>query len=134
MIAASRLPALLCALWLGALLAIAGIAAPALFASLPVAQAATAAARLFTAESHLSLAMALVFALLERRRAGRGQGTQFSDGLMLSLAILFVTVVAQYGLPASGIDSMASRHAVIVALYALKTGLVGALVWRLTLR
>ena len=133
---------LLPAIWLGALLVIAGIATPAAFAVLPAADAGRVAGRILANEATLSVVLGGVVAVLERQAARlaaeAGQGPQFSTGLMLALGAVFCTVVGYYGLQpmmaaaraGQGALSFGQLHAVSAVFYALKVLLVAALAWR----
>lgn len=128
-----RLRALLPALWLGALLAVALIAAPAAFASLGTVDAGRFVARLFALEARLSLALAVVIVLLERRRV-----RSIHAAMLLALAALFCTVAGYYALQpmmeaaraGQGGWTFGQLHAASLAFYGLKTLLVAVLAWR----
>ena len=117
---ASRFAALLAALWVGVLLALGALVAPALFASLPPADAGRIAGRLFAAEAYGSVAVAVALIVVERARwrerestagdpAGgdstRGEsipsesihrGSTFSAELALALGIVACTVAGYF--------------------------------------
>ena len=75
-----RIQSLLAGLWSGALLAIGGVAAPALFSVLERQQAGTGAGQIFHIEARLSLAFAILLFVLERRRV-RDEVEQGANGL-----------------------------------------------------
>ena len=143
-----RFQALLSGLWAGALLAIGGVAAPALFSVLERHQAGSGAGQIFHIESRLSLAFAILLFVLERRRVGDEveQGASqsaMSAHLLMVLGALFFTVLggfalqpmiqaAKAGEPTA--LSFAALHGISASLYWLKTVLVFALAWRSTLR
>lgn len=139
-----RLRVLLPALWAGALLAVALVAAPSAFAVLPRPQAGLVVARLFAVEAHASLGLALVAVLLERwrQRAAGVDGARFTAGMLLPLAALFCTVAGYFALQplmeaaraGRGPLGFAALHAASLGFYALKTLLVLALAWRVALR
>ena len=130
------------ALWLGVLVGVAGIAAPAPFAMLAKADAGRVVGRVLGQEAWLSLGIAVVLLLLERQRARRaaqsGQASVLSGDLLLVLATVFCTVAGYFGvqsaLPAAraglGWLSFGQWHAVSVLFYAIKALLVLALAWR----
>ncbi len=132
-------------LWLGVMLCVAAMAAPALFAILPKPDAGRVVARILAQEAWLALAMAVALILLERHRARRlaqsGQGSVLSGDLLLVLGSLFCTVAGYFAvqavLPAAragqGGLSFGQWHAVSVAFFGLKLLLVAALAWRGTL-
>jgi hypothetical protein len=134
----SRLRTLLPALWAGMLLCIALMAAPALFATLPSADAGRAANRLFAIEAGVSMAMALIFVMIERRQGGAAHGAN----VLLALGALFCTVIGYYALQplmgdarmGIGRLSFGQLHTTSAAFYVLKVVLVLVLSWRVTAR
>jgi len=140
--AVSRLRLLLPALWAGLLLAIALVAAPSAFAVLPAHDAGRVVARLFAIEAEVSIALAVLLFLIERRRAGAaaeaGQGSVISAQMLLLLGTLVCTVAGYFAvLPlleaarsGQGRWSFAALHGVSLGFYGLKTLLVLALAWR----
>ena len=137
-----RLRRLLPGIWLGMLLAVAFIAAPALFALLERPVAGRVAARLFAVEAQLSLLLAVALGLLERARAARralqGEGSRVSAELLLVLGALFCTVFGHHALQpmmeaaraGEGVWSFGALHAVSSGIYGLKCLLVATLAWR----
>jgi hypothetical protein len=133
---------LLPAVWLGALLAIALIAAPSLFALLERAAAGRVAARLFALEAQASLVICVALGLIERRRASlraaAGHGPRVSAELLLVLAALFCTIFGQFALQpmmaaartGEGRWSFGALHAASTGFYGLKVLLVAVLAWR----
>lgn len=143
-----RAQSLLAGLWSGALLAIGGVAAPALFSVLERQSAGAGAGQIFHIESRLSLAFAILLFVLERRRVrdaveeGASQSAM-SDNLLLVLGALFLTVLggfalqpmiqaAKAGEPTA--LSFAALHGISATLYWCKSLLVLALAWRMTAR
>lgn len=130
---AERLRTLVPALWLGALCTIALLAAPAAFATLSSADAGRVVARLFAHEARLSLVLAVVVVLLERRRA-----PGLHAPVLLALGAVFCTVAGYYALQpmmaqaraGQGGWSFGQLHAASLGFYGLKTVLVAALAWR----
>jgi hypothetical protein len=128
-----RLRCLVPALWLGALLAIALLAAPAAFSTLGGADAGRVVARLFAHEARLSLSLGVVVVLLERRRV-----RTFSPPMLLALGAVFCTVAGYYALQpmmaqarlGQGSWSFGQLHTASLAFYGLKTLLVAVLAWR----
>jgi hypothetical protein len=133
---------LLPALWLGVLLALALIAAPAAFATWQPPHAGRIVGRILAQEAVLSLAFAVGLLLLERRRArqlaDRGAASVLSAEMVLLLGTIFCTVAGHHGLEpliaqartGRGVLSFGQLHAVSVAFYGVKTVLVAALAWR----
>lgn len=137
MSAAARARTLLPAVWLGGMLCVALLAAPAAFAVLPAADAGRVVGRLLAGEAYASLAIGAVAAGLIRLR-DRAGATQFSTDLALVLAALFLTVLGHFGLQpmiaaaraGQGALSFGQVHALSVALFGLKGLAVAALAWR----
>lgn len=94
---AARLPALLAALWWGSLSAIGFMAVPLLFAHLPTpAMAGTVAARLFEAQTWLSVACCVLLLLISRPKGevvlypwARAATLFIVGGLLLALLVQF---------------------------------------------
>lgn len=140
--AGTRLRALLPALWAGMLIAIAAVATPVPFATLPVAQAGLVVRQVFRIEASLALALGLAVFLLERSAARRasqaGQGSVFSTEMVLALGTLFCTVAGYFALQpmmeaaraGQGPWSFGALHAVSTVFFGLKGLLVLALAWR----
>lgn len=138
----ARLQALLAALWGGFLLCIAFVATPSAFAVLERGQAGAYVAQVFAMEAPISLAIALVLMLVERRlsrdraEAG-GVGHVFSARLLLPSVALFCTVAGYYGLQpmmadakaGHGVASFAALHGVSLAFFGVKGLAVLALAW-----
>lgn len=139
-----RLAAWLAGLWAGSMAGIGLIAAPALFAVLPRADAGRVASQLFERDAYVGLAAAglLFIVTMQRARlaAERGRGSRFSNDMMLSLAALFCVVAGHFGLQpmiesaragGSGF-SFAALHAASLIFFAGKLVTAAALAWRLT--
>ena len=139
-----RYAAVLAGVWAGMLACIAAIAAPAAFATLARADAGRFVGRVFLVEAYLSLALAVLLFLIERRRtrdaAVAGKGSLFSANLVLLLGTLFCTVAGYFAIEpmmaaarlGQGPWSLGALHAASVSLFVLKGLLVLALAWRLT--
>jgi len=141
-----RAQAWLACLWTGIVVAVGGLAAPSLFAVLDKVQAGVGAGRIFTNEARLSLGLAVVLFVIERRRvrdaveAGASMSAM-SGNLMLVLAALFLTVFNEFGLhPAIEAAkagqatrlSFGALHGLSASLFWLKALVLIALSWRLT--
>jgi hypothetical protein len=139
-----RLRRCLPGLWLGILLCIAAIAAPAVFASLEKVDAGRVVARIFVQEAWMSLGLAVLLLSIERARARMaaeaGQGSVFSTEMLMLLGTVFCTVAGYFAiqpmLPAAraglGPMSFGQLHAVSSGFYGLKMMLVLVLSWRAT--
>lgn len=143
-----RCQVLLAGVWAGITVAIGGLAAPSLFTVLERAQAGAGAGRMFALEAKVSLALAVVLFLLERRRVrdlalAQGSTSVMTGNLLLTLGALFLTVFGQFALhplieaAKAGQPtalSFGALHGISAALYWLKALLVLALAWRLSER
>ena len=139
---ALRLRMLLPALWAGMLLCIALMATPAPFATLAPADAGRVVGRIFAEEAYVSIAIAVLLFLLERRVARAagpgGHGSVVSTTRVLrrgplvcpeggEFAIQPMMVAARAG---QGAVSFAALHGVSMGFFALKILLVCSLAWR----
>lgn len=143
---AERLRRLLPALWAGALLCIAAIAAPAAFAMLERPDAGRVVGRvvggIFVQEAWLSLVLAVLLLAMERARAkavaDAGHGSVLSAEMLLVLGTVFCTVAGYFALqplmPAAragqGPLSFGQLHLISTVFYGAKLLLVGGLAWR----
>jgi hypothetical protein len=141
---AVNIAALLAGLWAGTLVCIGAIAAPAAFATLARADAGRFVGRVFMIEAYLSLGLAVVLFLIERRRtrdaAETGAGSLLSANLVLLLGTLFCTVAGYFAIEPMMIAARAGEgpwsygalHAASAGLFVLKGVLVLVLAWRLS--
>ncbi len=138
----NRWRALVPAFWAGGLVTVAAVATPAPFAMLAAADAGRVVARILAQEAHASLALGVLLLVLERlaakRRAASGLDSQFSAGVVLSLATIFCTVLGYFAIqplmPAAragqGPLSFGQLHAASAVCFGLKAWCVLALAWR----
>lgn len=137
-----RFAALVTGLWAGVLVGIGAIAAPIAFAALARADAGRFVNRVFMTEAYVSLAIAMLLFLVERRRtrdaAEAAVGSHVSANLMLLLGTLFCTVGGYFAIQpmleaaraGEGRWSFGTLHAVSSMLFVLKGVLVIVLAWR----
>ncbi len=142
--AASRLAALLAALWAGVLAALGALVAPALFAALPPADAGRIAGRLFAAEADGSVLVGVLLLVVERARRRGGSsdpsGSQFSAEFALALGVVFCTVAGYFAVQplmqtaraGQGRLSFGALHAISGSFFVLRGVLLLVLAWRLT--
>ena len=125
---------LLPALWAGVLLAIATLAAPAAFATLPAAEAGRVVGWIFWREAWLSLGLAALLMLL---RVGSGREGRSAD-LALLLATAAFTGLGYFALQplmtaaraGQGPLSFGQLHSVSLLCFGLKLLCLLALAWR----
>jgi len=130
--------------WAGLVAGVGFVAAPALFAMLPRADAGRVAAHLFKVDATIGVcagAILLVACLqLARTDAERIGSSRFSTEMLLVLAALFCIVAGHYAIQplieaaraGAGGPSFAVLHGVASAFFVVKFGVVAALAWRLT--
>jgi len=128
---------LLPALWAGVLLAIATLAAPAAFATLPSAEAGRVVGWIFWREAWFSLGLAALLLLLRL-----GDGREGREGRPVDLALLLAaaacTGLGYFALQplmaaaraGQGLLSFGQLHGISLLCFALKLLCVLALAWR----
>lgn len=141
-----RLQGWLAGLWAGLILGVGAISAPSLFAVLERGVAGQGAGQIFAVEAKVSLALAIVIFLIERRRVrdlaeAEGQTQVMTGNLLLVLCALFLTVFGQFALhpmieaakagEATRL-SFGALHGISASLFWLKGLAVLILAWRLT--
>ena len=141
-----RLRRLIPGLWVGLLLSIAAIAAPAVFAMLERADAGRAMGRIlgriFMVEAWASLMLAMLLLAIERGRARdlaeASQGSVLSVEMLLVLGTVFCTVAGYFATQplmaaaraGQGAFSFGQLHAISGLFFGLKTMLLVVLAWR----
>jgi len=117
-----RLPLVAAALWFGSLCAIGFMAVPLLFAHLPTAAAAgQLAARLFSAQSWVSVACGLLILMAARRRDGSAQ--PWAAGSMGWIAAgLVLALLLEHGVAPRIVarDNLALWHSLGTGFYLLQ--------------
>ena len=123
---------------------IAFIAAPALFAVLPRADAGRVASTLFAQDAYAGLAFGALLLIVTMQRARldaeRGIGSRFSTDMILALLALFCVVAGHFGVQpmieasrqGRGSLSFGALHGVSMAFFAGKLAAASVLAWRLT--
>jgi hypothetical protein len=139
---ARRLSAALACAWFGVQAGVAGLGTTSVFAVLPGPQAGPIVGRMLGGEASLAIVLGGVLILLERLigrdAASHGRGSAFSVEFVLALGAVFCAVAGHHALQpyleqaraGRGPLSFGQLHAISVAFYLLKMGLVGALAWR----
>ncbi len=142
-----RIQSLLASLWAGSVLALGGVAAPALFSVLSSQMAGQGAGRIFAIEANLSLFFAIVLFILERQRVraeveqGGTTTSVMSTAILMILSALFLTVLGQFAIhpmieaAKTGQPtrlSFGALHGISAAMYWLKAMVLLGLSWRLT--
>jgi hypothetical protein len=139
----ARSCAWLAGLWAGAMAGIGFIAAPALFAELPRADAGRLAAHLFGVDATVGICAGAVLTIgglqIGRDRAERGTGSRFGRELILALAALLCVVVGYYAVQpmmeaargGSGALSFGALHGIASTFFVARLAIVAALAWLL---
>lgn len=142
-----RIQAWLAGLWAGSVLALGGVAAPALFSVLSAQMAGLGAGRIFAIEAKLSLFFAIALFILERQRVraeteqGAATTSVMSTAILMILGVLFLTVLGQFAIhpmieaAKAGQPtrlSFGALHGISAGMYWLKAMVLLGLSWRLT--
>ena len=138
-----RMSSCLAGAWLGVLLCIAFVAAPAAFAALGREMAGTMVGQLFAREAALSLVVSVLFVMALRRltehESGPGLQALATDvRLWAVLGVMLSTLLGYYALQplmeaaraGRGSFSFGALHGISVGLFGLKILLVTLLAWR----
>jgi hypothetical protein len=141
-----RFQSWLAGLWAGVIVGVGAISAPSLFAVLERQMAGQGAGRIFAVEAKVSLGVAILLFMIERRRVRdlaeqQGSTSVMTGHLLLVLGALFLTVFGQFALhpmieaakagQATPL-SFGALHGISAAMYWIKAVLVMVLAWRLT--
>ncbi|WOI46770.1 DUF4149 domain-containing protein [Acidovorax sp. BLS4] len=132
-----RVPVLAAALWWGSLSAIGFLAVPLLFVHLPTpALAGNMAARLFEAQTFVSIACCVCLLLLSKRRHAETQEDWAQAALVFVIAGLLLALLVQYGVSPRIVARQNLRlwHSVGSVMYALQWGCALAVLWRTSRR
>ncbi|GKT14328.1 DUF4149 domain-containing protein [Acidovorax sp. SUPP2522] len=132
-----RVPILAAALWWGSLSAIGFLAVPLLFVHLPTpAVAGNMAARLFEAQTFVSIACCVCLLLLSKRRHAETQEDWAQAALVFVIGGLLLALLVQYGVSPRIVARQNLRlwHSVGTVMYALQWGCALAVLWRTSRR
>ncbi|GKS85629.1 MULTISPECIES: DUF4149 domain-containing protein [unclassified Acidovorax] len=132
-----RVPILAAALWWGSLSAIGFLAVPLLFVHLPTpAVAGNMAARLFEAQTFVSIACCVCLLLLSKRRHAETQEDWAQAALVFVIGGLLLALLVQYGVSPRIVARQNLRlwHSVGTVMYALQWGCALAVLWRASRR
>ena len=141
-----RVETALAGLWAGLLVGVGAVSAPSLFEVLDRASAGAGAGQIFSVEARISLGLAIMIFLIERRRVrdeAERTGAQqvMTAHLLLVLGALFLTVFGQFALHPMMAAAKAGQptalsfgtmHGISAVMYWFKAVLVMVLAWRLS--
>ena len=130
-----RFPVLIAALWWGSLGAIGFMAVPLLFAYLPSpAQAGQMAARLFAAQTWLSVACGLGLLLLSRPRGSTTLAPWAASTLAFILGGMLLALLVQFGVAPRIVARQDLRlwHSIGTGLYVVQWLCAALVLWRVS--
>jgi hypothetical protein len=128
-----RLPLGAAALWWGSLTTLGFLVVPLLFVHLPTpAMAGAMAARLFTAQTWVSLICGLLLLLLSR--SGQPGAQRVQAALLYIMGGLLLAVLAEFAVAPRIVarDNLALWHRVGSGLYLLQWLCAGAVLWKVS--
>jgi hypothetical protein len=128
-----RLPIFAAALWWGSLSTVGFLAVPMLFASLPLAaMAGFMAAKLFAAQTWVSLACGLVLLVVAKDKASNTIQPWARAALGFVLAGMLMALVVQYGISPKIVqrENLKFWHSLGTLLYALQWVCAAVVLWR----
>ncbi|MGE0329594.1 MAG: DUF4149 domain-containing protein [Ramlibacter sp.] len=128
-----RLPVMFAALWWGSLTAVGFVVVPQLFAHLPTpAMAGAMAARLFTAQTWVSLACGVLLLLASRERGGGGTRPWAPAALPFIVAGLLLALLVEFAVAPRIVarENLKLWHGMGSAMYLLQWLCAGLALWR----
>ena len=133
----ARLPALFAALWWGSLGAIGFLAVPLLFVHLPTpAMAGAMAARLFAAQTWVSVACCMLLLLISRPKGDVTLYPWARAATVFIVAGLLLALLVQFGVAPRIVarQDLAFWHSLGSGLYAAQWACALVVLWKLTTR
>ena len=130
---AARLPALAAALWWGSLTTVGFLVVPLLFAHLPsAAMAGQMAAKLFAAQTWVTVACCMLLLLISRRRHEEFQEPWAKAALGFVLGGLLLALLVQFGVSPRIVARQDLRlwHSVGTGMYVLQWVCALVVLWR----
>ncbi len=130
---AARLPALAAALWWGSLTTVGFLVVPLLFAHLPsAAMAGQMAAKLFAAQTWVTVACCMLLLLISQRRHEEFQEPWAKAVLGFVLGGLLLALLVQFGVSPRIVARQDLRlwHTVGTGMYVLQWGCALVVLWR----
>lgn len=130
-----RLPTFLAALWWGSLTTMGFIVVPLLFATLPSpAIAGATAAKLFNAQTWLSMACAIILLLFTRSKAPEEQAPMAQAALLFIAGGLLLALLAEFAVAPRIVarENLKLWHSVGSGMYLLQWLCAGVTLWKLS--
>ena len=128
-----RLPVMFAALWWGSLTAVGFVVVPQLFAHLPTpAMAGAMAARLFTAQTWVSVACGVLLLLASRERGGGGTAAWAKTATPFIVAGLLLALLVEFAVAPRIVarENLKLWHGVGSAMYLLQWLCAGPALWK----
>ncbi|MDR0226659.1 MAG: DUF4149 domain-containing protein [Burkholderiaceae bacterium] len=128
-----RIPLLAAALWWGSLSAIGFMAVPMLFSQLPTpALAGFMAAKLFAAQTWVSIACAALLLVLSRRKHSTTMEAWAQSALVFVIGGMLLALIVQYGVSPRIVarENLRLWHSLGTVMYALQWLCALAVLWR----
>lgn len=132
-----RLPIFAAALWWGSLSAIGFMAVPMLFANLPqVAMAGFMAAKLFAAQTWVSIACCLVLLVLAKDKQSNTLHAWAKSVIGIVIGGMLLALLVQYGVSPKIVarENLKLWHSLGTLMYALQWLCAAVVLWRVTAR
>lgn len=132
-----RLPVMAAALWWGSLTAIGFVAVPMLFANLPTpAMAGNMAAKLFQAQTYISIAVCACLLIASRRRHAENIEEWAQAAMVFIILGLLLALLVQYGVAPRIVarQNLKLWHGVGSVMYAAQWLCALAVLWRMAKR
>lgn len=129
----SRLPTLVAALWWGSLTVVGFLVVPMLFAHLPTpAMAGQMAAKLFAAQTWVTLACGMLFLLFSRSNRSPALVEAGKSALVFVVAGLLLALLAEFAVSPRIVarENLKLWHAVGSAMYLLQWLCASAVLWK----
>lgn len=129
-----RIPLLAAALWWGSLSAIGFMAVPMLFAQLPTpALAGFMAAKLFAAQTWVSIACCTLLLVLSKRKHAQAMEPWAQSAIGLVIGGMLLALLVQYGVSPRIVarDNLKLWHSLGTVMYALQWVCALAVLWRI---
>ena len=131
----NRLPLFAAALWWGSLSAIGFMAVPLLFANLPAASAAGfMAAKLFAAQTWVSVACGLVLLVLSKEKGAVAPAPWAQAAIGFVVTGMLLALVVQYGVSPKIVQRQNLKwwHGLGTLMYALQWLCAAVVLWRVS--
>ncbi|MBU6503418.1 MAG: DUF4149 domain-containing protein [Burkholderiales bacterium] len=129
-----RLPAMIAALWWGSLSTIGFLVVPLLFTNLPTpAMAGQMAARLFAAQTWVSVACGLLLLLFSRSRQTQALAGWAQNALFFIVFGMLLALLSQFAVAPRIVarENLELWHSVGSAMYLVQWLCAGAVLWQL---